>query len=112
MICGSFTRSLSSDIICIQGQGFAIAQEIWPDSLLSEVPKHLQNDVSSSSPPSHKVSTIPTASDDSLTDTPSRPEEVIEGALFNSEVSKLPYMRAALASALRRFQRIVQGKKS
>jgi hypothetical protein len=92
-----------------QGKGFAVAQEIWPDSLLTEVPKHLQSN-SSTAPATAALEII--VDSEALTDIPS-PPEAIEEALLNSEASKLPFSkRAALVSALKRFQRIALGGKS
>lgn len=93
----------------LRGRGFAVAQEIWPDSLLTEVPKHLQSN--SSTAPATAAPEIIVGSE-VLPDIPS-PPEAIEEALLNSEVSKLPFSkRAALVSALKRFQRIALGGKS
>ena len=110
LLVESLTIATTYDVC--QGRGFAVAQEIWPDSLLTEVPKHLQSN--SSTAPAYEVTAAPEIIVDSevLPDIPS-PPEAIEEALLNSEASKLPFSkRAALVSALKRFQRIALGGKS
>lgn len=76
------------------GRGYEVAKSIWPDSILDDVPAHLK-----------KIET----SDDVMLPPP---REVFEEALMESSADALsvPFSkRAALLSALKRFQTMVLG---
>eukprot|EP01032_Pedospumella_encystans_P010127 gene10127-11864_t len=88
-----------------RGKGYEIARTIWPDSILSEPPKHLQTNSAEPSSVENTCSNNTMSIDTAVDST----QEVIEAALRKEGVQVSVSKRAAVMAAMRKFYRHIVG---